>query len=81
MPADSATAYVRNGIAWGDMLETGEPKAAGGITAGSSCGEAGSPGILEAHSPPLKDLRDLRGSNRYLALPLLPRLCLRFSLY
>jgi hypothetical protein len=45
----------------------GEPHTAGDLTAGSSCGETGSTGILEPHRPPLKDLRDLRGSIRSLA--------------
>jgi hypothetical protein len=43
MPVDSATAYVRNGIASEADVRNGEPKAAGDRTAGNSYG-AGGPG-------------------------------------
>jgi hypothetical protein len=41
MPADSATAHVQNGIAPEADVRNGEPKAAGVLTAGSSCGSGG----------------------------------------
>ena len=41
MPVDSATAYVRDRIASGAHVRSGEPKAAGNLAAGSSCGTGG----------------------------------------